>query len=138
VKRNTILAIAAIVLAGAGLVWASAPTDHDHGEHGKTENGIKTPAFSEAAQKGKKLFDGNCAACHGKGATGTQNGPPFIHKIYEPSHHGDASFQRATKYGVRAHHWPFGNMPRVEGITEIEVERVIAYVRELQRANGIR
>jgi cytochrome c len=137
VKRNTILAIAAIVLVGAGLVWASTPNNHDRGEHGKTENGIKIPAFTEVAQEGKKLFDGNCAACHGKSATGTQNGPPLLHKIYEPSHHGDASFQRAAKNGVRAHHWPFGNMPPVTGITKTEVKRIIAYVRELQRANGI-
>jgi cytochrome c len=99
---------------------------------------IAVTSLSAQATKGKSIYEANCSSCHGQNGSGTDKGPPFIHKIYEPSHHGDASFQRAAKYGVRAHHWPFGNMPRVEGITEIEVERVIAYVRELQRANGIR
>jgi len=39
--------------------------------------------------------------------------------------------------GVRAHHWSFGNMPAVEGLTRADVKMIIAYIRELQRANGI-
>jgi hypothetical protein len=39
--------------------------------------------------------------------------------------------------GVQAHHWRFGNMPPVEGITRAEVATIITYIRELQRANGI-
>ena len=63
--------------------------------------------------------------------------PPLVHKIYEPSHHGDESFQRAAAVGVRAHHWSFGDMPAVEGITRGDVTMIVAYIRELQRANGI-
>ena len=63
--------------------------------------------------------------------------PPLVHKIYEPNHHGDLSFQLAAKNGVRAHHWPFGNMPPIEGVSENEVSEIIVYVRELQRANDI-
>jgi len=39
--------------------------------------------------------------------------------------------------GVRGHHWPFGDMPPVEGVTRGDVTMIIAYIRELQRANGI-
>ena len=83
-------------------------------------------------------FEAKCAACHGVNAAG-QDGvaPPLVHKVYEPSHHGDESFQRAASLGVRAHHWPFGNMPAVEGLTRGDVKMIIAYIRELQRANGI-
>jgi mono/diheme cytochrome c family protein len=95
------------------------------------------PELSASARRGAGVFDANCAACHGKNAAGTQQGPPLIHKIYEPNHHSDMSFQRAVKLGVRAHHWPFGNMPPVAGVAEAEVSQIIAYVRELQRANGI-
>ncbi|HBM41471.1 MAG TPA: cytochrome C, partial [Sulfitobacter sp.] len=49
----------------------------------------------------------------------------------------DAAFLLAAKQGVRAHHWKFGNMPPVEGVTPGDVKMVVAYVRELQRANGI-
>lgn len=94
--------------------------------------------FSENAKIGKLLYQAKCAACHAVNASG-QDGiaPPLVHKIYEPSHHGDESFQRAVSLGVQAHHWRFGNMPRVEGITRGDVKMIIAYIRELQRANGI-
>ena len=39
--------------------------------------------------------------------------------------------------GVRAHHWKFGNMPAIENLTRSDVTAIVAYVRELQRANGI-
>jgi mono/diheme cytochrome c family protein len=84
------------------------------------------------------LFTANCALCHGTNADGREGkGPPLIHKIYEPGHHGDASFQSAALNGVRAHHWRFGNMPPVPGIKPKEVDLIIAYVREVQSHNGI-
>ena len=94
--------------------------------------------LSEIAMLGKQAFDINCASCHGENAV-SQHGvaPPLVHKIYEPNHHGDESFQRAVAMGVRAHHWKFGNMPAIEGLTRADVKAIIAYVRELQRYNGI-
>jgi mono/diheme cytochrome c family protein len=83
-------------------------------------------------------FDANCASCHGANAAG-QDGvaPPLVHIIYEPNHHGDASFLLAAKNGVRAHHWPFRDMPAVQNITDDSIALIVTYVRELQRANGI-
>ena len=100
---------------------------------------IKTPkSYSENAQIGLRLFEAKCADCHGSNAVGQAGlAPPLIHIIYEPNHHGDESFQRAVALGVRAHHWKFGNMPAVAGLTRAEVKFIIAYVRELQRHNGI-
>ena len=68
---------------------------------------------------------------------GQRRAPPFIDKVYEPNHHGDMSFLLAVKNGVRAHHWKFGNMPKVEEITEGEVNEIIGYVRWLQREAGV-
>lgn len=94
--------------------------------------------LSEEATIGKRVFDAKCAACHGENAAGRNGaGPPLVHKIYEPSHHGDASFLVAARNGVRAHHWNFGNMLPVDGITDAEIAYVTRYVRELQEANGI-
>ncbi|MEP0521911.1 MAG: cytochrome c [Hyphomicrobiales bacterium] len=94
--------------------------------------------FSEQALIGQFKFEANCAACHGVHASGKDGtAPPLVHIIYEPNHHGDESFQLAVARGVRQHHWPFGNMPPVQGITRDEVGSIITYVRELQRANGI-
>jgi len=94
--------------------------------------------FSDNAKIGKVGFNKKCAACHGVNAAGIEGvAPPLVHKIYEPSHHGDESFQRAVALGVRAHHWPFGDMPAIKGVTRGDVTMINAYIRELQRANGI-
>ena len=88
-------------------------------------------------QVGETTFNANCAACHGKQAAGTDHGPPLVHKIYEPNHHGDPAFQRAAANGVKAHHWEFGNMPKIESVTPEDVDQIVKYVRWLQRQAGI-
>jgi mono/diheme cytochrome c family protein len=100
---------------------------------------VRVPSeMSPLAQGGKRVFDTKCSDCHGADAAGREGlAPPLVHKIYEPSHHGDMSFQLAVQNGVRAHHWRFGNMPPVDGLTNEDVRAIVAYVRELQRANGI-
>ena len=112
----------------------------DAADEGQPIVSVDIPAvFSVKAQLGLQTYDANCASCHGRNAAG-QDGvaPPLVHVIYEPGHHGDESFQRAVAQGVRAHHWPFGDMLPVEGLTRDDVADVVAYIRELQRANGIR
>jgi len=105
---------------------------------GKALATVRVPELSAAAKPGEMLFNANCASCHGKDAAGQEGvAPPLVHKIYEPNHHGDIAFQRAAKNGARAHHWPFGDMPPVDGVTEADVTKIITYIRELQRANGI-
>ena len=88
-------------------------------------------------QVGETKFNANCASCHGNQAAGTDHGPPLVHKIYEPNHHGDPAFQRAAANGVKAHHWEFGNMPNIEGVTPEDVDQVVKYVRWLQKQAGI-
>lgn len=88
-------------------------------------------------QAGEAKFNANCSACHGPKGVGTQQGPPLVHKIYEPNHHGDAAFQLAAANGVKAHHWQFGNMPKIETVTPPDVDQIIQYVRWLQRQAGI-
>jgi mono/diheme cytochrome c family protein len=88
-------------------------------------------------QAGEAKFAANCAACHGQAGVGTAQGPPLVHKIYEPNHHGDAAFQRAAANGVKAHHWEFGNMPKIDSVTPEDVDQIIRYVRWLQRQAGI-
>nr|WP_108263385.1 amidase family protein [Mangrovicoccus ximenensis] len=70
-----------------------------------------------AVATGKQAFDAACAECHGENAAGRQgSGPPLVHVIYEPGHHAD---------------------PAQPGVTRADVAAITAYVRELQRANGI-
>ena len=87
--------------------------------------------------KGQALFNTNCSVCHGVGARGTKQGPPFLDKIYEPNHHADSAFYRAAEMGVRAHHWTFGDMPKIPGVTRDDLTQIIAYIRWLQKQGGI-
>ena len=142
---KTIIAIAAILVAGGVgyAMWPAAPQTADSDTTTSMEDGVLADvllpeSLSQNAQIGQLGFEAKCAACHGLNAAG-QDGvaPPLVHIIYEPSHHGDEAFQRAAAMGVRGHHWPFGDMPAVEGVTRGDVTMIIAYIRELQRANGI-
>lgn len=98
---------------------------------------VQVPDLSAAALKGKLAFDANCAQCHGQNAAGTGKGPPLVHDIYNPGHHGDQAFVLAAKRGVRRHHWPYGNMPPQPQVSGAEITAIVKYVRELQVANGI-
>lgn len=137
----TILGIAAVVLGALSfLVQRQAPTERS----ASSENGdplvvVTLPAtLSERAEAGRRAFDATCATCHGKAASGRMGfGPPLVHPVYEPSHHTDAAFLQAVQQGAPAHHWRFGDMPPQPGVTPAEVADILAYVRELQRANGI-
>ncbi|HEX7767708.1 MAG TPA: cytochrome c [Nitrospira sp.] len=98
---------------------------------------VATGAVPAELQSGETKFKANCSACHGAGGVGTSQGPPLVHKIYEPNHHGDAAFQRAAANGVKAHHWEFGNMPKIDAATPEDVDQIIRYVRWLQKQAGI-
>lgn len=141
---RVILSIAvAVALGFTGYIWVNAqaetkPND-SAGEVTTAIVSISLPdALSANAEIGKVAYDAKCADCHAENAVG-QNGvaPPLVHIIYEPGHHGDESFQRAVALGVRAHHWRFGDMAPVEGLTRADVAMIITYIRELQVANGI-
>ncbi len=87
---------------------------------------------------GKSIYISKCAACHGQGGAGSNQAPPLVHKIYKPGHHADYSFHRAVTSGVRSHHWSFGNMPAIAGVSPEDTDHIIAYIRQQQRLAGIR
>ena len=119
-------------LAAAGLALAAC-----------NDGGDSRPALAQLPptpaehSRGERLYDANCATCHGPKGSGTQLGPPLVHIIYEPGHHGDASFHMAVQRGVVAHHWRFGNMPPQPQVAADDVQPIIDYVRWLQRQAGI-
>lgn len=142
---KTIAITGAIIIAlGVGATFLPLGDDPVTGNSGEPSDvsdiaHVTLPdTLTQNAQIGQRAYEANCAACHGINAAGQEGvAPPLVHIIYEPSHHADESFQRAVALGVRAHHWPFGNMPAVEGLTRGDVTLITAYIRELQRANGI-
>jgi len=98
---------------------------------------VTVPDLSETALRGAETFEANCTECHGATAGGTSEGPPLVHIYYEPGHHADFSFHIAVQRGSPQHHWEFGDMDPVPGLSDEEVNEIICYVRELQYANGI-
>ena len=128
--KITVIGLSLALVMGGGIYWWTAGSDDTH-------VAVAVPDLSGRALKGGHLFEENCGSCHGKHAAGSKIGPPLVHKIYEPSHHGDSAFYSAVFRGVRAHHWRYGNMPPVSGLSPQDVRSIVAYVRALQKENGI-
>lgn len=100
---------------------------------GQDEGGA---ASSGQAAEGEALYDANCASCHGSDLRGTASGPSHLSIVYEPNHHGDDAFRSAIANGAAQHHWTFGDMPAIDGLSTAEVDAIIAYVRDVQQREG--
>ena len=149
--RKFVIGTLAVGLALAGgFVWFSRPdanasprpiTSDAHSgsdtQAGLMAASIVVPQLSGLAQQGEAEFNENCAACHGINLAGTTQGPTLIHSLYRPGQHGDGAIASAAMNGVRAHHWRFGDMPPVEGITAQKLTVIIANIRAVQQANGV-
>ncbi len=128
-----------------GLCWVFFPGCSENGSNVQSSPASSSTVLASAdtplpaeLTDGETKFNTFCSRCHGpQGQGGTNQGPALVHKIYEPNHHADMAFQRAAAQGVRAHHWKFGNMPKIEGVAPEDVSQVIAYIRWLQRQAGI-
>ncbi|NOX42679.1 MAG: cytochrome c [Gammaproteobacteria bacterium] len=93
--------------------------------------------FVADEQKGELLYSEYCSACHGPKADGTRQGPPLAHHIYKPNHHSDMHFYKAVQFGTYQHHWRFGNMPPVKGISPPQTGHIIKFIRAKQSTIGL-
>ena len=153
--NKMILIVGVALLAGAGYWWASRPPETQPAAMagagglpasrqpaGNAETGesvaVSLPALEGASLRGQRAFGAYCARCHGPNAGGLAGkGPPLVHPYYRPGHHADQAIVMAARRGVTAHHWQFGNMPVIEGLTDAELRDIIAFIRAVQRNNGI-
>ena len=94
------------------------------------------PAALAPDADGATVYAARCASCHGDDLRGTDQGPSQLSIVYEPGHHGDASYRSAIRNGAHEHHWSFGDMPPVEDITDGQIEEVIAFIRSEQQRLG--
>ena len=117
----------AVIFGLASALWLSVNNSADDIIIKNVPTNVLLPdTLSQNAQIGKLAFEAKCTSCHGTNAAGRDGvAPPLVHIIYESNHHGDESFQRAVAMGVQAHHWSFGNMPAVEGLTRGDVMMII-------------
>jgi len=89
--------------------------------------------YRPSISQGKISYQSNCMKCHGKRLLGTDKGPSLLDDVYKSSHHADLSFYFAVKNGVKQHHWKFGDMPIITGLSPRRVSDIIAYVRYKQK-----
>jgi cytochrome c len=122
VRRSLAVAGAAVMLSLGSIAMAQMSNAPAPG-----------PGFFPSTAKGKKLFTEKCAVCHGADLRGTDKGPPMLHPVYRPDHHSDVAFQLAVKNGSKQHHWRFGDMAPVPGLTPDDVGHITAFVRQEQR-----
>lgn len=133
-RRLPMLAMLGVVaLAAVGVL---AVVLHDRAASEGTVT-VLTTELSELGKQGEALFNATCMECHGANGSGTMQGPPLVHIIYEPRHHSDKAFYLAVASGVRQHHWPYGDMPPQPQVSPDDVTKIIRFIRELQVANGI-
>lgn len=134
-RRRTLMLVA---LAVVGLVTAGALAFVLQ-EPAATEGTVTVYStnLTEQGKRGEALFKATCMECHGENGSGTTQGPPLVHIIYEPRHHSDKAFYLAVATGVRQHHWTYGDMPPQTHVSPDDVRLIIRFIRELQVANGI-
>ncbi len=137
---KTRLAIIVVIIGGAlAARYYFNPNKNAVSGNGAPIAQVVVPMLPANIRQGQTLFDENCASCHGKNAAGQEGiAPPLINKIYRNAMHGDGAFLIAAREGVRAHHWQFGNMPPIEGVSAKDIDKIVAYIRTLQVANGIK
>lgn len=104
---------------------------------GSLEEGSPAPISYDNIDQGVAAFSDACAACHGRLADGTGRGPNLIAPQYGRSTFRDDQFRRAVRMGMPARRG-YGAMPPAPGVSARNLERMIAFVRELQRNKGIR
>lgn len=94
---------------------------------GQQPAGVRGPAPTPgAAATGEQIFATNCASCHGPDASGTDLGPSLLTDELAAK---DDDFFRETIANGR----PGTSMPPWSGVLSPEqIEKVIAYLRELQ------
>ncbi|VAW08509.1 hypothetical protein MNBD_ACTINO02-292 [hydrothermal vent metagenome] len=128
-----VAAVVLLVLAGGGDPNApSLPVDPMTGLS-EFNIPVQDPAL---VAEGEVLYQASCATCHASNLEGTAVGPSHLSVIYNPEHHSDEGFRRAVLGGVQAHHWGFGDMPAITGLTDDDLGKIIAYIRENQRIKG--
>lgn len=126
INRSRLFALAAVM----ALLVAACGTTTDPGDSGIP------PQDPELVKLGDDLYQASCAECHGSDLRGTDRGPSHLSSVYEPNHHVDVAFLLAVQRGTPAHHWNFGSMPPITGLTPEDVTAIVAFVREQQRLQG--
>ncbi|MCX6024269.1 MAG: cytochrome c [Chloroflexi bacterium] len=99
---------------------------------GKVSTEVRTDLTPASVAAGERSYGIYCVRCHGERGMGTPNGPTFLTPIYAPNHHSDQAFVLAARQGVSPHHWTFGPMPPIPGVSDVDLQEIVKYVRWVQ------
>ena len=122
----------AFLLAGGVVMLGACGSDDNEASPSTPATGGVDPSELPGAE----VYAQSCAECHGADLRGTDKGPSHLSIVYEPGHHSDDSFRNAIANGVGAHHWEFGDMDPVPGLSVGDVDAIIEYVRAVQAREG--
>ncbi len=138
IKRHSVMLSVGFVAALTAAAAASVNTDGQAPSVGRQSVAGARP---DALADGKRLYDVNCANCHGAGAQGAvkagieisiiaERGGKLPPDLTDPVwDHGSTDTEIVTlvKKGI-----PLGMMAPYEGrLSDVEIENVVAYVRSL-------
>lgn len=80
---------------------------------------------SDTPVDGSVIFANNCASCHADDLSGTEDAAP-LDGGSEGAGRSDAEYAEAIRSGP-------GIMPLFRNLSDVEIDAVIAYLRQLQR-----
>ena len=86
-----------------------------------TAGGTKPPAVGDESLPGYRLFDYNCAHCHGDDARGDEG--PDLHDLRK----SDARIEKIIKNGIKGEMPSFGRK-----FSDADVQALIAWLRTLK------
>jgi mono/diheme cytochrome c family protein len=86
-----------------------------------TAGGTKPPAVGDETLPGYRLFDHNCAHCHGDDARGDEG--PDLHDLRK----SDARIEKIIKNGIKGEMPSFGRK-----FSDADVQALIAWLRTLK------
>ncbi len=86
-----------------------------------TAGGTKPPAVGDESLPGYRLFDYNCAHCHGDDARGDEG--PDLHDLRK----SDARIEKIIKNGIKGEMPSFGKK-----FSDADVQALIAWLRTLK------
>jgi mono/diheme cytochrome c family protein len=130
VKAHPGVSVRALALAG---VIATALAACSGGSASDVNIPVQDP---DLVSSGADIYQASCASCHGTDLRGTEKGPSHLSAVYVPNHHSDAAFLLAVRNGSPQHHWRFGDMEPIDGLSDEDIVAITAFVRETQRVEG--
>ena len=80
------------------------------------------------------IYGANCASCHGGALEGTDRGPSLVDPIYDEL--TDADMRAAVRNGVEEDRWEFGPMPAMGGLSDAQIDEIVAFVRASRTGGG--